>query len=385
MIYNPAALARIRRLEVRGGLAQIRIENTTTYERGRYPGFTSIRSTGQRDLNKTHLDGLSVAIPAPTYRGSLVAAFGVHRVKNFDRAFRQELIDEKSAEEYIDENIVETESGGIWAWTGGVASEISPKMAVGAALLVYTGTAEYGSEYFKQWNYYAPDVGDTVYGEISEFDAVSSDHIGVSGTFGLTYQASPNLNIGAVIETPSFWNVKETSTAEGYEFYDTVMAESSWEWTIDDPRSIEYNMRHPFSFGLGFGYSYEQLNLALDLKYTDWSEFEYTDGFSQDLNSVIQDNYGEALELRVGAEYILPGPGVSLRAGFFRDPLPFPSEYVDQDRQYFTFGVGFLVDRVMTVDLAAVIGGYTLQYLDPRPYTEEYKTRRVFLTFGYRM
>jgi len=89
--------------------------------------------------------------------------------------------------------------------------------------------------------------------------------------------------------------------------------------------------------------------------------------------------------VRIGAEYVLPGPGVSLRAGFFTDPLPIPSDYIDEDRKYFTFGVGFLVDQVMSIDLAAVIGGYTIAYKDPLPYTEEYQTRRIFLTMAYRI
>jgi len=386
MIYNPACLARIRRLEVRGGISHLRLENTTDYEPGRYQGLESVISTGERDLTKTHLDGLSVAVPSPTYRGSLVFALGMHRVKNFDRTLKFNLRDEVSTEDFRSEEQIETESGGIYAWSGAGAIEISPRMAVGAGISIYTGKAEYAAQYTFVDQYPDDTIDDIVYYEYGDLKSIETGHLGISATVGFTYDATPNLTIGAVIESPSYWDIEWNSRKDSVEVFDTLGSDWYWEY-VDDPefRSLEYNLRHPFSIGVGGGYSHENLNLALDLKYTDWSGMEYTDEFSQDLNSVIQEHYREVVELRIGAEYVLPDPGVSLRAGYFIDPLPFPSDYIEEDRKYFTFGVGFLIDRVMTIDLAAVLGGYTISYKDPLPYTEKYDTRRFFLTMGYRM
>ena len=102
MIYNPANLARIRRLEVLGGISHLRLENTTDSEPD--SGFTSLAHVGGRDLTKTQLNALSVAVPAPTYRGSLVFGFGVHRVKNFTRTQELILDEVRGADEYIDES-----------------------------------------------------------------------------------------------------------------------------------------------------------------------------------------------------------------------------------------------------------------------------------------
>jgi long-subunit fatty acid transport protein len=379
MIYNPACLARIRRLEVAGGFSHLRLENTTDYDRGRYTGYTSQTSVGQRDMTRTHLDALSVAVPVPTYRGSLVWALGLYRVKNFDRTLQLELRDAADAANYIEESQTETETGGIYAWTAAGAMEISPKLSAGAALHIYTGKDKYGAVY------YSKDASDQEYSTIDETSSIVADHLGISGTIGFTYQTSPYLTIGAVIETPSFWNVEEDSRVDGVEIYDTLASEYYWEVAYGNDGYTEYDMRHPFSFGLGAAVSHNQLNLALDLKYTDYSQFEYTDDFSQDLNAVIQENYKEVVAVGFGAEYVFPEPGISLRAGAYLDPLPFPSEYIEKDRQYFTLGVGFLIDRVMTIDIGAVLGGYTINYLDPLPSTEEYKTRRIYLTMGYRM
>lgn len=379
MIYNPACLARIRRLEVRGGVSQLRLENTTDYEGGRYAGYVSQANMGQRDMTKTHLDALSVTVPVPTYRGSLVWALGLHRLKNFDRTLQLNLRDAVDAANYIEEEQTETESGGIYAWSAAGAMELSPQLAAGAAIHIYSGKAEYAAEYYHK------TAGDLDFMTIDETSSIVSDHLGISGSIGFTYQASPKLTVGAVIETPSFWNVEENSRVDGVEIYDTLASDYYWEYEYGDAGYTEYDMRHPFSFALGGALSHDQLNLALDVKYTDWSQLEYTDEFSQDLNAVIQEHYKEVLAVGLGAEYVFPESGISLRAGVYRDPLPFPADYVEKDRQYFTLGAGFLIDRVMTIDIAAALGGYTIKYLDPLPNTEEYKTRRIYLTLAYRM
>ena len=379
MIYNPACLARVRRLEVAGGFSHLRLESHSEYDTKRYLGYASELNSGIRDLTKTHLDALSVTVPVPTYRGSLVWALGLHRVKNFNRTYEYFLRDTMDDDNYIEKKLIETETGGIYAWTAAGAMEVSPKLAAGAALHIYTGKAKYSSEIDFD------SVGSSVSYYYDGVQWVESDHLGVSGTLGLTYQTSPYLTLGVVIESPSFWNVEEDNQWDAIGIYDTASSDYYWELVDYGNDYTEYDMRHPFSFGLGAALSHDQLNLALDIKYTDYSQFEYTDEFSQDLNAVIQEYYKEVLAVGVGAEYVFPEQGISLRAGAYYDPLPFPSDYIEKDRQYFTFGAGFLIDQVMTIDIGAVLGGYTIKYHDPLPNTEEYKTRRIYLTMGYRM
>ncbi len=396
LIYNPAALARIRRLEVIGGLSNFKTDNTTDFAPNRYSELTSQVSRGTRDLTKTRLSALSVSVPVPTYRGSLVWALGVHRVKNFDRGFEFELRDAAAPDDYVVERQTETETGGITAWSGGAAIELSPRLAVGGALHVYTGTDEYVADYrFKDFA-----ITDSIVTD--EVTSIEADHLGISGTIGLTYQLSPLVSLGAVIETPSFWDIEEETIVDGVTTWDTLSSDYLWEETYSETDFAEYQLRHPFSFGMGIEFIQNQLILTGDIKYTDWSQFEYTDWpstaeaevFYRNLNSLAQEHFTEVLAVGVGAEYVFPEHGVSLRAGGYLDPLPFPDEYIERDRRYFTFGAGFLVDRVMTIDVGVGLGGYSINYLDkqppgsdimPRPYTEEYDERRVYLTLAYRM
>ncbi len=197
--------------------------------------------------------------------------------------------------------------------------------------------------------------------------------------------ASPNLTIGAVIESPTYGSIEDVSRLVVIDIYDTLHSDYYWEWAYEDSGYAEYNLLHPLSFGLGMGFSYRQLNLAVDLKYTDWSQVEFIDEFTNSWNAFIQQDYREVVSVRLGAEYVLPKSGISLRAGYFIDPLPFPSDYISKNRKYTTFGIGFLIEEIMTIDIAAVLGGYTLVNNEQPPCTERYETRIAFVTIAYRI
>ena len=87
LFYNPAALARIPRIEFQLGLTHQNFSNTTSMSarRNRLTAFSSVINQGSADQTNTRLASLNLAVPVPTYRGSLVVAFGINRVISFDR------------------------------------------------------------------------------------------------------------------------------------------------------------------------------------------------------------------------------------------------------------------------------------------------------------
>jgi hypothetical protein len=125
------------------------------------------------------------------------------------------------------------------------------------------------------------------------------------------------------------------------------------------------------------------------MHYSDWSQLDldYDDPTLSETEETefILDNLKESLSLHIGAEYLFPDQGVTVRAGYFRDPLPIDERFIESERQYVTFGAGFLIDRVMTLDLAYVHGGYELRDMSPGTYFSDYKVRRLFATFAYRI
>ncbi|GAB4313783.1 MAG: hypothetical protein Kow0074_00460 [Candidatus Zixiibacteriota bacterium] len=367
LIYNPANLARVRRIEARGGFSHLRLANETQYFNG---GSTL---TGDRNLNKSRINAASLTMPVPTYRGSLVFAFGVHRINSFDRVFEVE-IPEPDFQQFETSVGREVESGGIWKWSAGGAIDISPRVSVGGALHLLTGGDEYN--WTRVYQHVTNDQQN-----VNLNDAIDIDYLGVGATAGILYQVTPELSTGFTVETPSFIQAEERfervidTTFSDYEWYETSYS--------------EYSIRRPLTFGFGLAGRFDELTVVGDLRYRDWSQldFNYDNDFLPDNreDQFIQDNLKESIALHLGGEYLFPDQGVSLRAGYYYDPLPIASSYIESNRQYFTVGGGFLIDRVMTVDVAFVRGGYELRDAEPGQFFADYKTSRIFLTFAYRI
>lgn len=371
LIYNPANLASIKRIEMRAGLSHLRLTNDTRLDLGGGTEFTD-----ESDISKTRINALSLAVPVPTYRGSLVFAFGLHRINSYDRAFGVTFDDLGGNDAAFRGR--ETETGGMWKWSAGGAVDISPRLSVGASLHLLTGKDEYRWESRDATN---PIVLTT------EDQLIEIDYVGVSAIGGVSFNVSPTLSAGLTIETPTLLDAEETSTL--VTSLDTLTSDFIWDFV--DEGYAAYNVTRPFVFGFGMAGSFGQANLAADFRYTDWTQMDFDydnpdlDAEENDAIRFIQDELSEVVSIQLGGEYLLPEQGLTLRAGYFRDPLPVDDRFIEKQRQYITAGVGFLIDRVMTLDLAYVHGGYELRDDDPGTYNAEYKTRRLFATFGYRI
>lgn len=367
LIYNPANLARVRRIEARGGFSHMRMsEDSRIID----PDLGAL--TDSRDLNKTRINAASVVLPVPTYRGSMVFALGVHRVNSFDRGFAV-TIPEPAFPMINTSEGREIEKGGLWKWSAGGAMDLSPRLSAGLALHLITGNDEYG--WTRVYMHVDPQQSITLN------NGIDVTYIGVGATAGLAYQVSPVVSAGVMVETPSY--------IQASEHFESVLdtAFSQYEWYDDS--YADYSVHRPFTFGFGLSGQFDRFMLVGDLRYKDWSQlsFNYADNYYPDNreDQFIQDNLKEALSLHFGGEMLFPEEGVTVRAGYFIDPLPIADRYIESQRKYITVGAGFLIDRVMTVDLAYVHGGYELRDADPGTYFADYTTRRLFLTFAYRI
>ena len=365
LVYNPANLARIKRIELRGGLSHLRLSNDTRY------GIDGPDLSDGRSMSRTRINALSVTVPVPTYRGSLVVAFGLHRINSFDRAFGVTYAATGNPD-FADRGR-ELETGGVWKWSGGAAVDISPRLSTGLSLHLLTGGDDY------RWH--RDDL--TLDDPVSEDQTINISYVGVAATGGISYALSKDVTAGLTIETPTWIAADEKSS------YEVDTASSAFTW-VDDATS-SYSITRPFVFGLGLAGTFDRFNLAADMRYTDWTQMGFSYD-SPDLDAAenatlrfIQDDLKEVVSLQLGGEYLFPEQGLSLRAGYFRDPLPVDSKFIEKERQYFTAGIGLLIDRIMTLDVAYVHGGYKLRDTDPGTYTADYKTRRVYATFGYRI
>jgi long-subunit fatty acid transport protein len=355
LVYNPAGLARVIRIEFSGTLTNQRINNKTDLGIGFNDG---------RLQNNTRFGSGNLVLPVPTYRGSLVLAFGVNRVKSFDQAM------EFSSNLYgKDEKGIETESGGIYLWSFGAAVDISPNISVGGALNYWNGKDNY------TWLY--ENILDPFSYRYN--DAIKDRYSGYNLKLGVRSQPNKFLTVGATIETPVTYTIKE-DWSQGT---DTVFSHAGSVSELDYGNS-EYKITLPFSLGGGLALDFNNLTVAGDVNYTDWTQMEYKRLEDlADANRLIQDTYKATLRYHLGAEFLIPNISTTLRAGFFRNPLPYKAEWVKKDRDLFTGGVGFLIDQVMTLDIAWAHGSWELKNFTPG-LTEKYTVNQIFVSTAYR-
>jgi long-subunit fatty acid transport protein len=359
LIYNPAGLARITRIELGGTMTHQRTGNASQWQFSRY-------SFSGPHQNNTRFGSANLVLPVPTYRGSLVLALGVNRVDSFDRTMEYSQSVSYQGTDFS-ETAIELESGGIYVWSFGGAVDVSPNVSVGGALNLWSGKDDY--TWFHEWETDIPS--DTVID-----DRIVDRYSGFNGKLGVRIQPNKALVLGATIESPVTLTIKEDWNARTIE---------DGEEIVEDYYS-EYKISLPFNLGAGVAFNLNQLTLAGDLNYTDWTQTEYKklDDVGA-YNRQIKRTYRDALRVHVGAEYLIPQIGTSLRAGFYRDPLPFRSELVGKNRSFVTAGVGFLIDQVMTLDVAWAHGSWELQNFLSQGLTEKYTTDRLFVSVAYHL
>jgi long-subunit fatty acid transport protein len=368
LVYNPAGLARMKRIEFSGGLTHQRLRNKTgalTFV-GIQPQSTAINFNDGRLQSNTRLSSANIVLPVPTYRGSLVFAFGVNRIKGFDKAMKFTFAQDGSGG-------IESESGGMYMWSLGAAVDISPNVSVGGAFNFFSGTDNYS------WLYEGVDGG--VGGYYYRYDDTIKDrYSGFNLKLGVRVQPNKFLIVGGTIDSPVTYTIREdwTQTTDTVFYY----PEEYWIQYYDSD-SPEYKISLPFSLGIGIALNFSNLLLAGDVHYTDWTQMEYKRLWDMaEANRNIKDSYTDVFRWHLGAEYLFPKIGTTLRAGYYQNPLPYKSMWIKENRDYFTAGIGFLIDQVMTVDLAWAYGSWELNDFDIE-LAEKYTNNQIFLTTAY--
>lgn len=360
LVYNPAGLARVTRIEFSGGLTHQRMNNKTKF------GLQAQQQMGFEDgrlQNNTRFSSANVVLPVPTYRGSLVLALGVNRVKSFDRTMQFFAEDDDTSR-----TAIESETGGLYLWSLGGAVDISPNVSVGAAINLWTGKDNY-TWFYDRIPIASPGPGITI------DDAEKDRYSGFNAKFGVRIQPNRYLILGGTIDSPVTYTIEQdwieiTERAGGSEYRDGIN---------------EYKVSLPFGLGAGLALQFENFTLASDINYADWTQMEYKRyEYAAEANRLIKETYTDALRFNLGAEYLIPSIGTSLRAGFYHDPLPYKSIWVEKDRNFVTAGVGFLIDQVMTLDVAWAHGSWELHDAGWL-LTEKYTTDRIFVSLAYRL
>ena len=371
LVYNPAGLARVRRIEFSIGFQDQKKELKS--------GFFGTQS--DVEVTNTNLDFIAAAYPVPTYRGSFVLAGGVYRTMSsqFDILNRGTNTVTQTNDDYRLQ-----QSGSIFRYNVGFGLDLSPYVSMGVTVFGLDGSLSALTQY--SFSFVTPSLP----GELDSLvlvDDAEVDLDGIGATFGLQYHPMPVLHLGLSITTPTEVNLSGDGIQQVTEYYNN--SPDSFE-VLTGIIDVDYQI--PFRFDGGVSFSPKHVLVTFDVSYSDWTQARLNDLriFDDDFRSIFR----EVWEIRAGVEVLLPRTPVRLRGGYAR--LPYPLEYLQADRiegdsitratidresQLFAFGAGALIGQVLTLDLA-------FEYLSGKraipSLTDERTQRRLLLSGSYR-
>lgn len=378
-LWNPAALSDIRRTEVFGSLSHLMRKNTT--------GFNATGVENEASFTKLNDFGLAYAVP--TVRGSLVFSFGFNRVKTYDSNFAFEWFND-TEDDQVSQAWREIEDGSLNAWTLAGAVDVSPNASLGLSLNFWSGGTDFGSTFREV------DTEDLyTFESFTLEDNLNTDITGFNLKGGALFRVGPMLRLGATIATPIKFKVEENFSTFEETLFDDQTSEDGFDEGV-----FEYRIRSPWTFTGGASLHLLNFVFSGDVEYNDWSQIRYTSeppfaGLTEtEANRLIRENYRPTARVRLGGEFTLPLTGLSFRAGYFRDPSIRQDRPSEEDKQFYSAGVGFLVDKQVKLDVAFVHGFWKSfngelpvpgANTDITNHVEDIRVNKVFVTAAFRL
>jgi long-subunit fatty acid transport protein len=418
--WNPAGLAQMRRIEVSGGITNFNFKNSATF----------LGATTDEKQSSTKLDNLGFAFPFPTVQGSFVLSFGYNRTGDYttgtsydgfnpsssiipslfdndtlyDVPYMLYLEDAKGnarVTKNVNQSGMVKESGGLGHWAFAGAMDVAKDLSFGVTLNILSGSYKYQRNYLEAdtrnfYNITTNAPTDPAYFDFNKFyldDYVTSDITGVNFMFGMMYRAD-RYRVGITIKTPTSVKISESYSTAGEAIFDNG---DRYSYTTPETKN-DYGVMTPWTFGAGVSVEpIYGLLLSGDADYTDWTQIEWIDNTVLENDPYVGTTAMEkamraVLNLRLGAEYEIPGTDVRVRGGYMHTPSQYENDPSSYDRNTYTGGAGILLQNNVLLDLGLAFGSvktyhsnYTDSALKFASRTDEsIKTTRVNFTISYR-
>jgi len=388
--FNPAGLGLLKKIEISGGLNYDKFNNNTTF-------FDQSSSTSN---STTRFNRISLAIPFPTYQGSLVFGVSYYTTNDLTRALKfngfnpgnnsmiQNLLGSNSPQDYnipydlflTDTNYITpingnlNQSGSIlssgsinnWAFTGAI--EVYKNLYVGLDLNIIHGSYNSNSDYYEDdtqgiYSNIETNPGDNTTLGFQTFylnRILDWNITGWDAKLGILYQANDYTRVGVTVQFPKYHTIKENFTVNGSSTFGSGVT-----YTLNPSyysSNVKYDIVSPFELGGGLSVNLKGLILSGQATLIDYSqtEFRNPDGLSEQyiasINKNIKDLLRAVVNLNAGLEYTIPDMGLRLRAGFIYQPSPYQGDPSQYDRKYVTAGIGFLADKTVGIDVGYAHG-----------------------------
>lgn len=344
LIYNPAGLAQIKRIEISLGLQQERTDISNVF----FGNPTGV------DSRNGGIEAVGVAYPFPTYRGSLVAAFGVYRI--YSSFFNIHHSGRNDRTETFDNYLLQ-QTGSLYSYNLGFGVDLSPTLSGGVSIFLIDGAVDV----LTQFDF--TEIGSVPKKSIFELDDASVDVDGFGGRVGMQFFVHENLSGGISFATPVWMQLEGDGLTERTTHLDNSVDSFEEAFGI-----IKDQYLMPFRVDVGMALDYKSLLFAAEFGYADWTETAIN---RKRLRSsyTLETMFREVFDYRLGTEISVPRLPVLLRAGYAYRPYALKylqsdridnnnnglvKATVDHERKQFTLGLGGVIGTVLTVDAAFV-------------------------------
>lgn len=369
LYYNPAGLGLVQGTWLEGGMA-----HRATTLNTRYFG-----SQTNSEVSSTGLDALGIVYAIPTEKGSLVFAFGAHRLRDLDNRYKKEGYN-TSADPDLGETWIEardSDRGSLYGYSAGVAMEVARGLFLGTSLEAISGsnTYSYLLDAYDTEDVWTPYDGHR-WDDGTEYTYRSR---GLRIAFGGLWRPVSLFSLGGTIKFPSSVEITENWYQSEILYYD----DGTSEITYDDSGVYDYYLELPFEFGVGAALHLLGVTITGGGSYYDYSQSWYSrapfDSYDSDF---FAENYKPHWQLGGGIEFRIPG-GASLRAGFRQAPLQFQPAglQIASNREIYSFGLGWLIGNTVNVDIAYRTARWETLLDTTR---ESWESGQFLMSFGYR-
>jgi long-subunit fatty acid transport protein len=362
LVYNPAGLARIKRIELSLGVQQQRSSLDNQY----------FGTTNSIDFRDGGMDGAALAWPLPAYRGSMTVAFGIYRTYSSVIDLHYSGTNQNTNTE---DNYLLQQMGSVYSYNVGFGVDLAPVLSGGLSFFVLDGTIDRLTQFDFTFLDFTP--GTSVFVK----EDVTGDLTGVGGRIGVQMMIR-DMFLSGITFTPPIWaKVEGGGTVEITEHVEN--APDSFEQvqvTVDDDYLL------PFRIDFGAALRFRRLLFEFDFGYSDWAEAAIDRKRFRNPET-LEATFREVFEYKMGAEYTFNILPLRVRAGYAY--LPYPLAYLQNDRidendltkaevegerQRLAVGVGGLIGGVLTIDAA-------LSYTDGKRATPAFQNERSAYRF----
>lgn len=384
VLWNPAGLAQMRRLEFTGGLAIRNYSNSADF----FGKKSSVSTSG------TELDNVGFVFPYPTIQGSLVFAVGYNRPADFASALSFDGYNPNSSiipwlyypdastdlarllhlsdagtglNTAVWKNVQQSgelrESGGMGTLTFSGAMDVDKDLSLGMTINIVNATYSYLRNYIESdvnnvYNLPAnrnPNIDSLsyIFNKLAYTSTVSTDLKAVNIILGMMYRWEDKARFGITLHAPTAFTIKDNYTESGVSSFDNGVS-----YANGFDAYYDYGVRSPWIFAVGASvYAIEDLLLSGDVEYADWTQIQWTDNAELEGENIqLQKEFRATTTFRVGAEYEIPGTMLCVRGGFMHVPSAFVNDPSSYAVNTVTAGLGLQLQNNVQLDIAAAFG-----------------------------